>query len=67
MTNIETDESVDRITENFETEETEEIETSETYKARMMSETYKIHNEKLNEVLLQFMDEEELIKSIEVS
>ena len=67
MTNIETDESVDRITENFETEETEEIETSVTYNARIMSETYKIHSEKLNEVLLQFMDEEKLMKSVDVS
>ena len=67
MTYIDVNDSVDGITENLGTEQAEEIEVSETYKARMMSDTYKIHNEKLNEVLLQFMDENELMKSFDVS
>ena len=35
MTHIDADDSVDLITENFETEEAKEIVTSETYKARI--------------------------------
>ena len=36
--------SIDRISETYKTEEAEENVTSETYKERMMSDTYKIHN-----------------------
>ena len=36
--------SIDRISETYKTEEAEENVTSETYKERMLSDTYKIHN-----------------------
>ena len=36
--------SIDRISETYKTEEAEENVTSESYKERMMSDTYKIHN-----------------------
>ena len=67
MTNIDADDSVDRITENFETEEAEEEVRSASFLKRIERDSYKIFNEKLNEVLLQFMNEEELMNSIDVS
>ena len=64
MTYIDADDSVDLITENFETEEVEEEVHSASFLKRIERDSYKIFNEKLNEVLLQFMDEEELMNSM---
>ena len=64
MTYIDADESVDRITENFETEEAEEVLHSASFLKRIERDSYMIFNENLNEVLLQFMDEEELMNSM---